>query len=222
MTRIDLRDVVVTHPDRRRPPILAGIDLTVLPGEFVALEGASGAGKTTLLACLAGLDRPSRGLVALDGVDLRSLSPRRLAALRSHGVGLVLQRDNVLSALSVAENVGLPARIRGRPLPDTQVLEALQAVGLADRAEARPAQLSGGERQRVAVARCLASRVPLILADEPTEALDRHGAGIVVDLLRHQAERGCTVVMVTHDADAAARAHRRVLLERGMIRSDRR
>jgi putative ABC transport system ATP-binding protein len=221
MTHVDVRGLILERPGRAPgPPILAGIDLSVAPGEFVALEGSSGAGKTSLLACLAGLDRPTRGLVAHDGVELRSLTRRRLALLRAHRVGLVLQRDNVFSALSVSENVELPARIRGGSLTRGQIGDALDAVGLRGRARDRPAQLSGGERQRVAIARCIASSARLILADEPTESLDRVNANLVVRLLLDQAALGRTVVMVTHDAEAAAAAGRRVRLEHGRLVSD--
>ncbi|MBF4579506.1 ABC transporter ATP-binding protein [Frigoribacterium sp. VKM Ac-2530] len=221
MTQIDVRSIeMLRQTGGQQTRILAGVDLSVSPGEFVALEGPSGAGKTSLLSCLAGLDRPTRGVVALDGVDLRTLSPRRLADLRSHSVGLIQQHDNVFSSLSVAENVELPARIRRGRLTRSEIGAALDAVGLRDRAKARPAELSGGERQRVAVARCIANRARLILADEPTESLDRANARQVIALLRDQAARGCTVVMVTHDGEAAAAASRRVRLEQGQIVSD--
>lgn len=179
--------------------VLRGVDLDVAPGRIEAILGPSGSGKTTLLHLLAGLDRPTGGEVWWNELAVHAHPPRALARARATRVGLVFQDPHLLPELDALANVTLPGRIRGEASAE-RGRALLAEVGLAERAEARPATLSGGERQRVAVARALYLDPPLILADEPTGSLDRATAATVFALLvRLAQERGRAVVMVTHD-----------------------
>lgn len=197
--------------------VLRGVDLEVRAGEVVAVLGPSGSGKTTLLHLLAGLDRPTGGEVWWGDVPVHARPPRALAEVRAQRVGLVFQDPHLLSELDALANVTLPGRIRGRPSRERGE-ELLAAVGLAERARARPATLSGGERQRVAVARALYADPPLVLADEPTGSLDRANARAVFDLLvRLARERGRAVVMVTHDEGLVHDLDARYRLEDGRL-----
>lgn len=209
---LQCRDLYRTFATPAGPlPVLAGVDLEVAAGDVVAVLGPSGSGKTTLLHLLAGLDRPSRGEVWWSGFPAHEHPPRDLARTRAERVGLVFQDPHLLPELTALDNVTLPGRIRGAAAEE-RGRELLAAVGLSERAHARPATLSGGERQRVAVARALYARPSLVLADEPTGSLDRANAREVFALLvRLARERGRAVVMVTHDeglvADVDARHH---------------
>jgi lipoprotein-releasing system ATP-binding protein len=208
----------VTPADRIE--VLRGVDLTVLPGEVVAILGPSGSGKTTLLHLLAGLDRPSGGEIAWGEVPVHASPPRDLAALRAQRVGLVFQDPHLLADLDAHANVLLPGRIVGDVDPP-RASELLRSVGLEGRAGARPATLSGGERQRVALARALYADPPLILADEPTGSLDRTTARAVFDLLvRVARERGTAVVMVTHDEGLVQDVDARYRLRDGSLVAD--
>jgi putative ABC transport system ATP-binding protein len=195
--------------------VLAGFDLDVAPGERIAVMGPSGAGKTTLLALLGGLERVQEGSIVVGTTALGALRGDALAAYRHASVGFVFQHFGLLGNLTARENVelamtlGAVDRRRRRGRAD----ELLAAVGIADRADHRPAQLSGGESQRVALARALANEPPLVLADEPTGNLDGTTATVVLDLLDEIArERGVTMVTVTHDPLVASRAMRTVEL----------
>ncbi len=197
--------------------VLRGVDLKVRRGEVVAILGPSGSGKTTLLHLLAGLDRPSGGEVWWGDLPVHERPPRALAEVRAERVGLVFQDPHLLSELDALANVTLPGRIRGR-VSERRGRELLAAVGVAERARARPATLSGGERQRVAVARALYADPPLVLADEPTGSLDRASARAVFDLLvRLARERGRAVVMVTHDEGLVHDLDARYRLEDGVL-----
>jgi putative ABC transport system ATP-binding protein len=198
---------------------LRGADLTVGRGEFVALVGPSGSGKSTLLHVAAGLERPDAGTVVVDGHDLTALDEDGRARFRRRHVGVVFQFFRLLDGLSALENVALPAIAAGlgRRAAERRARELLDLLGLLDRASVTPAALSGGQRQRLAVARALANEPPLLLADEPTGALDSDGAAAVLDLLRRLHAGGQTVLLVTHDADVAAAAERRVRLEDGLV-----
>jgi putative ABC transport system ATP-binding protein len=206
---------------RRYGPTLAldGVSLAVRPGTFVAVMGATGSGKSTLLHCAAGLDRPTAGRIRLAGRDITRMREGRLTRLRRDRVGFVFQSYNLLSALTVAQNVLLPSRLGG-PQP-RDLAAVLASVGLGG-LESRPVgELSGGQRQRVAVARALITRPAVVFADEPTGALDPTTGAMVLDLLRDAADRdGVTVVMVTHDPAAAAFSDRLVLLRTGRIVAD--
>ncbi|MFM8734040.1 MAG: ABC transporter ATP-binding protein [Pirellulales bacterium] len=202
-----------------------GVDVRVAAGEFVAITGASGSGKSTLLHMLGGITRPSAGRVLLEGVDLAVLDDDALAAVRRRRIGFVFQRYNLLPELSLVENVALPLVLDGVDAARCEAAahEALAAVGMTQRASHRPDGLSGGEQQRGAIARALVTQPAIVLADEPTGALDSANSARVVELLaRLVAERGQTVVLVTHDATVAAAAGRIVRMRDGLIESDTR
>jgi putative ABC transport system ATP-binding protein len=191
------------------------------PGSLTAVMGPSGSGKSTLLSCAAGLDRPTSGRVVLGGTDLGELSETQLTVLRRERIGFVFQAFNLVSALTAAQNVALPLRLSGRRPSAVAVRAALAEVGLHHRADHRPAELSGGEQQRVAIARALARRPDIILADEPTGALDLRSSRQVLDLLRAAVDQhGQTVMVVTHDPMVAARADRVLFLADGAVGGD--
>jgi putative ABC transport system ATP-binding protein len=206
------------------PPVraLRGVELTVRAGEFVALMGPSGSGKSTLLHLIAGLDRADEGTVALAGVRTEELSGTRLARLRRRHVGLVFQFFHLIEHLSALENVALAALIAGaRPAAAAaRARDLLDTLGLLDRAAERPGALSGGERQRVAIARALANRPTLLLADEPTGALDSAGAADVLDLFGRLHRTGQTILMVTHSREVADGAQRIVRMRDGCVVDD--
>lgn len=200
-----------------------GVDLAIEAGEFVAVTGASGSGKSTLLHMLGGITRPTAGRVLLEGVDLAALGDDALAAVRRRRIGFVFQRYNLLPELSLLENVALPLALDGVPAArcDTAAREALAAVGMGHRGGHRPDGLSGGEQQRGAIARALVTRPALVLADEPTGALDSTNSARIVELLqRLVADRRQTVVLVTHDPVVAAAAGRIVRMRDGLVESD--
>jgi putative ABC transport system ATP-binding protein len=187
---------------------LAGVSLDVAAGELVAIVGPSGSGKSTLLNIIGTLDRPTAGTVHLAGQDVARLGDRQLSALRAREIGFVFQQFHLADGLTAAENVAtglLFAR------------EALDRVGLAHRAGHRPQQLSGGERQRVAIARALVNRPSLVLADEPTGALDTTTGRAVLGLLRRLNEEGTTIALITHDRDIAASVPRRIEIRDGRL-----
>jgi putative ABC transport system ATP-binding protein len=201
-------------------PLLDGVDLDVAPGEWVAVVGESGSGKSTLLNVIAGLDRPDRGAVLLDGKPLDYSDDDSLALWRRHNVGFVFQAFHLLPYLSVAENVALPLALLGTGRAERAARsEALLAsVGLAGFSARRPGTLSGGEMQRAAIARALAHSPRLLLADEPTGNLDAANAAAVLDCLRDAVQRaGAAAVMVTHSPVAAARAGRVLRLAGGKL-----
>ena len=202
----------------QRLTILAGIDLAIEAGEFVAILGPSGSGKTTLLGLLAGLDRPSAGEVWLGGRRIDDLSEDELARMRRGRVGFVFQSFQLLGNLTALENVLLPLELTDVPRARERALELLGEVGLAERLGHYPAQLSGGEQQRVALARAFASEPSVLFADEPTGNLDAEtGARILLLIERLRERRGTTLVLVTHDPEVAGRADRRVHLRGGRI-----
>ena len=197
---------------------LDDVSLTVAPGTFVAVMGPSGSGKSTLMHCAAGLDTPTRGSVLVGGIELSGLSETRRTELRRERVGFVFQAYNLVPSLSILDNITLPLRLAGRR-PDRDWLGILvERVGLAGLLNRRPAELSGGQQQRSAIARALVSRPSVVFADEPTGALDRRAAHIVLDLLCDVVDGlGQTVVMVTHDPSVAARAHLALVMADGRI-----
>jgi putative ABC transport system ATP-binding protein len=201
---------------------LRGVDLTVRTGDFVALMGPSGCGKSTLLHLAAGLDRPDEGSVRLAGDELTTLSESRLSKARRRHVGLVFQFFHLLEGMSVAENVSLAAMVAGasRRDADARAQELLDLLGLLDKGNGAPTTLSGGQRQRLAIARALANSPTLLLADEPTGALDSDGADEVLALFRRLHERGQSILMVTHNPDVAAGASRIVHLRDGVVTDD--
>ena len=198
--------------------IVDRIDLSIAPGEFVAILGPSGSGKSTLLALMAGLDRPSEGRVVLDGRPIQDLSEDDLALLRRRSIGFVFQSFQLLSNLTARENILLPLELAGVTQPRPRADALLAAVGLSERGHHYPSQLSGGEQQRVALARAFGPRPPILLADEPTGNLDRVTGQVVLETMDSlRRDTGTTLVMVTHDAEVAARADRRVHLRDGRI-----
>jgi len=194
------------------------VSLTVDAGSSVAITGPSGGGKSTLLGVLGGLAVPSSGVVRIGGEELSSLPERRRSGFRRAHVGFVYQADNLLPFLTVAENVGLQLALTGMTAAADRPLDLLDQLGLADVADRLPDHLSGGQRQRAAVARAIVHRPEVILADEPTGALDAANATGVLDLLLEaQREIGASLVMVTHDRDAASRMDRRIGLRDGRV-----
>ena len=206
-------------PGRRDARVVAldGVSADLPAGSFTAVVGASGSGKSTLLHIMAGLDEPTDGRVSLLGTTITSLTPAKRADFRSRNVGFVFQDYNLIASLTAAENVSMPSRLAGRPLGRGRAVAALEAVGLAARADLKPHQLSGGERQRVAIARVMASQPRIVFADEPTGALDLGAGRVVLTWLRRLAEQGTTVVMVTHDVEAAARADTVAVMSGGRL-----
>jgi putative ABC transport system ATP-binding protein len=201
-------------------PALRGVDLTIAEGEMVAIVGPSGSGKTTIMNMITGIDRPTAGVVAVDGRRLNELSEEQLAVWRGRNVGIVFQFFQLLPTLTAVENALLPLDF-ARKGSKRQRLETarhnLELVGLGDKLDHLPAELSGGEQQRVAIARALASDPKLIVGDEPTGNLDTHTAAEMFELLRRLNEEGKTVLYVTHDLDLAARAGRVVTIRDGVV-----
>jgi putative ABC transport system ATP-binding protein len=201
---------------------LRGVSLSVQAGELVAVMGPSGSGKSTLLTCAGGLDSPTGGTVAVEGTDLASLSRKGLAALRRRSVGYVFQDFNLIPALTAAENVALPRELDGISSRSARVLAsaALEEVGIVELADRFPDDMSGGEQQRVAIARAIVGDRRLVLADEPTGALDSETGEQVLRLLRARCDAGAAGVLVTHEARHAAWADRVVFLRDGLTVDD--
>ena len=205
--------------------VLRQINLAVEPQEFVAIIGPSGSGKTTLLGLLAGLDRPTRGIVRLDGEDLSRLSEDARARLRAAKVGFVFQTFQLMPTLTALENVLVPIELRGNHAArdGERARHLLERVGLGDRMHHYPTQLSGGEQQRVGLARAFAAEPKVLFADEPTGSLDTETGGAVIDLLVElNRDAGTTLMLVTHDPALAGRARRVIRLSGGRIISDTR
>lgn len=197
---------------------LLGVDLTLARGTFTAVMGPSGSGKSTLLACVAGLEQPTSGRILLEGVDVTHFDEARRTRMRRDRIGFVFQDFSLVPYLTAAENVALPARLAGRRADPQAVRQALSRVGLVDRAGHRPGALSGGQQQRVAIARALVTGPAVLLADEPTGALDSTTAREVLRLLRAAVDDlGQTTVLVTHDPVAASYADTVVFLVDGKI-----
>ena len=210
----------VYHTGQVSVPALRGVDLKVRRGEMVAVMGPSGCGKTTLLNCLSGLDTADEGQIAIEGVSLSEMSDRQRTAYRARRMGFVFQFYNLLPVLSAVENVELPLLVSGVRLGEARkrALESLAQVGLAQRANHRPAELSGGERQRTTIARALVNQPALVWADEPTGDLDSETANeimeVLVDLNREQQ---LTFILVTHDRGVGARCGRIVRMRDGLV-----
>ena len=201
---------------------LRGVSLDIEEGEFVAIMGASGSGKSTLMNILGCLDQPTEGSLRLAGEPVERMQPDQLASIRNRRIGFIFQQFNLLPRTSALENVELPMVYAGVRAPErrARALESLAKVGLAERANHTPAELSGGQQQRVAIARALVNNPQLILADEPTGALDSQTSEEIMHLLAGLNAHGMTVVMVTHEADIAAWARRRIVFRDGRIVED--
>ena len=220
---IELRDITRTyHNGEVAVPVLRGINLTIHRGEFVAIMGASGSGKSTLMNILGCLDRPSTGEYRFDGQDVSSLDSDGLARLRRESFGFVFQSYNLLPGISASENVEMPASYASLKARDRQARAAklLQRLGLDERMGHKPGQLSGGQQQRVSIARALMNGGEIILADEPTGALDSHSGREVMALLKELSAEGYTVILITHDSNVAEHAHRQIEIADGQIVSD--
>ena len=219
---VELSGITKTLKGQEQPrTILAGVDLTVHSGEGVAVLGRSGSGKSTLLSLIGLFDRPDGGRYLLDGRDITRLSERRSAALRSREFGFVFQRFFLLKHLTAAQNVAM-ALVNGqgwlpRRTRKARALAALDKVGIAHLAKHKPPRLSGGEQQRVAIARALVREPRVLLADEPTGALDTETGNLVVDVLHAATAQGCALILVTHDWDHASRMDRVVRLTEGVL-----
>ena len=201
---------------------LRGVSLDIAEGDFVAIMGASGSGKSTLMNILGCLDKPSSGSYRLAGEAVDAMEPDALASIRNRRIGFVFQQFNLLPRTSALENVELPMVYANVPPPERhqRALSSLQRVGLGERCDHTPAELSGGQQQRVAIARALVNKPQLILADEPTGALDSQTSEDIMLLLAELNAQGMTVVLVTHEADIAAWARRRLVFRDGRVLED--
>ena len=198
---------------------LSDVSFTIAEGEFAAIVGASGSGKTTLMNIIGCLDTATKGEYFLDGRRISSLSQNELSVIRNEKIGFVFQGFNLIPTLTAAENVELPLIYRKmRRSERTELVKsALEMVGLSARAEHKPNQLSGGQQQRVAIARAIAASPPVILADEPCGNLDSHSGGIIMDILHDLNKSGKTVVLITHDDNAAETAQRIIRIKDGVV-----
>ncbi len=222
---VELRDVYKIYGEGRESEVRAldGVSLTIGKGEFVAVVGQSGSGKSTMMNVLGCLDIPTRGTYLLGGTDVRELTDKELSHIRNKQIGFIFQGFNLIPALNAWENVELPLIYQGVPASKRadRVEAALERVGLAERAGHKPTEMSGGQQQRVAIARAIATQPPIIMADEPTGALDSRTGQEVLKFLQELNKEGSTVILITHDNGIAATARRVVRLADGRIIEDR-
>ena len=222
---IDIRDLYKIYNEGKESEVRAldGVSLQIDKGEFVAIVGQSGSGKSTMMNVLGCLDIPTYGEYHLDGTDIGSLSDKQLARIRNREIGFIFQGYNLIQELDALENVTLPLIYRGVSVFDREdmAMEALAKVGMDDRAHHRPSEMSGGQQQRVAIARAIATKPPIIMADEPTGALDSRTGHEVLEFLQQLNREGTTVILITHDNGIAATARRCVRLTDGKIVEDK-
>ena len=222
---IDIRDLYKIYNEGKESEVRAldGVSLQIDRGEFVAIVGQSGSGKSTMMNVLGCLDIPTYGEYHLDGTDIGSLSDKQLARIRNREIGFIFQGYNLIQELDALENVTLPLIYRGVSVFDREdmAMAALAKVGMDDRAHHRPSEMSGGQQQRVAIARAIATKPPIIMADEPTGALDSRTGHEVLEFLQQLNREGTTVILITHDNGIAATAKRVVRLSDGKIISDK-
>lgn len=222
---IEIRDVIKRYGDGEAAIYaLAGVSMTISPGDYVAIMGPSGSGKSTLMNILGALDEVTSGDYLLDGINISQLGERELSIVRGRKIGFVFQSFNLIPRMNALSNVELPLAYQGLKSKERRIraLKALELVGLSDRLKHEPNELSGGQQQRVAVARALVTRPSLLLADEPTGALDSKSTSDLLDLFDQVNRAGRTVVVITHEAEVAARAKRVVSMRDGKIISDER
>lgn len=221
---IDIKNIYKIYNEGKESEVRAldGVSLTIDRGEFVAIIGASGSGKSTLMNILGCLDIPTYGEYILNGADITSRSDRQLAHIRNREIGFIFQGYNLIPALTAYENVELPLIYQGISMGkrEQRVMEALERVGMADRWKHKPAEMSGGQQQRVAIARAIATHPPIIMADEPTGALDSKTGKHVLEILHRLNEEGSTILLITHDNTIAATAKRIVRISDGHIVAD--
>ena len=222
---IDIRDLYKIYNEGKESEVRAldGVTLQIDKGEFVAIVGQSGSGKSTMMNVLGCLDIPTYGEYFLDGNDINTLTDKQLARIRNREIGFIFQGYNLIQELDALENVTLPLIYRGVSVFDREdmAMEALAKVGMDDRAHHRPSEMSGGQQQRVAIARAIATAPPIIMADEPTGALDSKTGRHVLEILRDLYRGGTTILLITHDDGIAATAKRVVRLSDGKIISDK-
>ena len=222
---IELRDVVQTYGDGDTAVhAVAGVSLRVDRGDYVAVMGASGSGKSSLMNIIGCLDAPTSGSYFLDGVDVRGLDDRQQSRIRNRKIGFVFQSFNLIARTTAQQNVELPMAYAGisAGIRRARAAAALSQVGLSARTTHTPAQLSGGQQQRVAIARAIVTEPVLLLADEPTGALDSHSTADVLELFDALSASGRTVVVITHEVEVAAHAKRRVWMRDGRVETDER
>ena len=221
---IDIRDLYKIYNEGKESEVRAldGVSLQIDQGEFVAIVGQSGSGKSTLMNVLGCLDIPTYGEYYLDGTDVTSLSDKQLAHIRNRKIGFIFQGYNLIQELNALENVTLPLIYKGVSVFEREdiAMAALERVDMAERAHHRPSEMSGGQQQRVAIARAIATAPPIIMADEPTGALDSRTGRHVLEILRDLYRSGTTILLITHDDGIAATARREVRLSDGRIISD--
>ena len=212
----------IYNPGENEVRALDGIDLDIEKGELVAIVGHSGSGKSTLMNMLGCLDTPTSGKYVLDGQDVASMTDNQLADVRNKEIGFIFQGFNLISNLDAVENVELPLVYRGVSKNERKQLamEALKSVGLEDRMKHKPNEMSGGQQQRVAVARAVAAKPPIILADEPTGKLDTKSTQEILEILKELHRSGRTVIIITHDEEIASQAHRVIRILDGRIEED--
>ena len=213
MSLLELKDVSKIYGDLHA---LDHVSLTVEQGEWIAIMGPSGSGKSTMMNIIGCMDKPTKGQVLLDGMDISKESPRSLTNIRRNKIGLIFQQFHMVNYLPAVENVMVSQYYHSMP-DEKEALEALGRVGLRERARHLPSQLSGGEQQRVCVARALINHPELILADEPTGNLDEANENIVLDLFAQLHKEGTTLIVVTHDPEVAEAAQRTIVLEHGKV-----
>ena len=221
---IEIKDIYKIYNEGKESEVRAldGVSLRIDRGEFVAIIGASGSGKSTLMNILGCLDIPTYGDYILDGVDITDRSDRQLARIRNREIGFIFQGYNLIPALTAYENVELPLIYQGVPIWDREerVMAALEKVAMADRWKHKPSEMSGGQQQSVAIARAIATHPPIIMADEPTGALDSKTGKHVLEILHTLNDEGSTIILITHDNGIAATAKRVVRISDGHIVAD--